>query len=85
MEHRDRHYNDNRGGYKVESFDYDDITEKVLYDYYFMSYIVRISDEKFDNQEYGTREILWREAQKETFLKSNKLPFEMINHIVSFI
>jgi len=85
MEHRDRSLNDYRGGYKVETFGYDDINEKVLYDYCFMSPVVDMRDEQFYNQEYETREIMWREAQKETLLLSNKLPVEMLFEIVSFI
>lgn len=70
---------------------YDDINEKVRYDYYlalktpdFCSYI-EMSDEQIKKNVYEPRQQMWREAHRETLVELyGKISDDMVTEIISF-
>jgi hypothetical protein len=60
---------------------YDDINEKVRYDY-----AVNLTSDIIQKNTYETRQIMWREAQKEKMLLFyDKIPTDILNEILSFM
>jgi len=77
MEYRDRYFNARIG--------YQDINEKVLYDYAFTLYFP-MTDEELNKYEFNIRQIIWREVQQEkALLLYGKIPDDILNQILSFI
>lgn len=66
---------------------YDDINEKVLYDYSLAKSDIRNSNkEQINNYKFVTNQIIWREVQQErALLLYGKIPDDVLNEILSFI
>lgn len=79
MEYRDRYFGARIG--------YQDINKKVLYDYALtLLYSPIMTNEELNKHELETRQIMWREAQKEKlFLLYGKIPDDVFNHILSLM
>jgi hypothetical protein len=81
--------NVNEYGYNANAYEaYADINEKVLYDYSFADKYIRLflPHNLLDKYKYETRQIMWREAQREKALVLyGKIPDDILNEILNFI
>lgn len=66
---------------------YADINSKVLYDYSFADNDIKMSDEQLDKYKYETRQVMWREAQREKTVDAlyGKIPDDILNEILNFV